>query len=281
MSFCRSPSIPAGAGTVISVSVVDANGVSGSVATDDTTPAITLALGDITPDSVTIADSGTLAIISPDSAFKSILASPGSLAADVTITLPETDGDISQVLTNVDGLGKLGWSDPGISSASVVSLLSVLNGKQVADLIGTSDVTLSGVQTLDGASTSGASIVLLAGQTDPTENGMWLVDDFLPWTRPTGWSGGIERVPGSLVSITSNSGGVTYSNTLWFGTGDGSTTAVYQRVAVGVAGNTGWGSITNVTLDKAYNANATTVDELADVLGTLIAQLITQGILRA
>src|SRR3989344_1699854 len=41
-----------GTGTVISVSVVTANGVSGSVATATTTPAITLTLGAITPTSV-------------------------------------------------------------------------------------------------------------------------------------------------------------------------------------------------------------------------------------
>jgi len=49
--------------------------------------------------------------------------------------------------------------------------------------------------------------------------------------------------------------------------------------ATPVVQNTGWGSITNVTPDKAYDANATTVDELADVLGTLIAQLVTYGLL--
>jgi hypothetical protein len=46
-----------GAGTVSTVSVTTANGVSGSVATATTTPAITLTLGAITPTSVTI---GTL-----------------------------------------------------------------------------------------------------------------------------------------------------------------------------------------------------------------------------
>lgn len=44
----------AGLGTVTSVSVVSANGVSGIVATATTTPAITLTLGDITPSSVQI-----------------------------------------------------------------------------------------------------------------------------------------------------------------------------------------------------------------------------------
>jgi hypothetical protein len=42
----------AGTGTVTSVSVVTANGISGSVATDTTTPAITLTLGAITPTTV-------------------------------------------------------------------------------------------------------------------------------------------------------------------------------------------------------------------------------------
>lgn len=44
-----------GTGTVTDVSVVTANGVSGSVATSTTTPAITLTLGAITPSSVTTA----------------------------------------------------------------------------------------------------------------------------------------------------------------------------------------------------------------------------------
>jgi hypothetical protein len=49
---------PSGSGTVTVVSVVTANGVSGSVATDTSTPAITLTLGNITPSSV--AASGTV-----------------------------------------------------------------------------------------------------------------------------------------------------------------------------------------------------------------------------
>lgn len=36
---------------------------------------------------------------------------------------------------------------------------------------------------------------------------------------------------------------------------------------------------TNVSTDRAYNANSTTLDELADVLGTVIADLQTAGIL--
>jgi len=43
----------------------------------------------------------------------------------------------------------------------------------------------------------------------------------------------------------------------------------------------GWaGAQTNVTPDRAYDANASSTAELADVLGTLIADLIEIGILK-
>lgn len=67
------PQYTAGTGTVTSVSVVTANGISGSVATATTTPAITLTLGAITPTTVngitfsgsgSIANSGTTALTS-------------------------------------------------------------------------------------------------------------------------------------------------------------------------------------------------------------------------
>ncbi len=54
-----------GSGTVTSVSVVTANGVSGSVATATTTPAITLTLGAITPSSVTTSTITGLSSFSP------------------------------------------------------------------------------------------------------------------------------------------------------------------------------------------------------------------------
>ena len=37
-------------------------------------------------------------------------------------------------------------------------------------------------------------------------------------------------------------------------------------------------AVTNVTTDRTYNANATTLDEIADVLGSLIADLRTIGL---
>jgi hypothetical protein len=75
-----------GTGTVTSVSVVTANGVSGSVANATTTPAITLTLGAITPSTVngltiTTTTSGVLTI-----------ANSKTLTASNTLTFTGTDG---------------------------------------------------------------------------------------------------------------------------------------------------------------------------------------------
>ena len=59
---------------------------------------------------------------------------------------------------------------------------------------------------------------------------------------------------------------------------DGTTVGLFNVAPV--AQSTGW-SVTNVTTDKVYNADATTLDEVADVLGTLITYLISLGILAA
>lgn len=47
-----------------------------------------------------------------------------------------------------------------------------------------------------------------------------------------------------------------------------------------VAQSTGW-AVTNVTEDKTFDANSTSTDELADVLGTLITYLLSRGDLGA
>lgn len=66
------------------------------------------------------------------------------------------------------------------------------------------------------------------------------------------------------------------------GTGTKIGTGATQKLgfwnATPVAQSTGW-TTSNVTTDKSFDANATTLDEVADVLGTLIEQLKTYGIL--
>jgi hypothetical protein len=86
----RITSITAGTpGTVTSVSVVSANGVSGSVANPSTTPAITIALGNITPTSVTsdIVSIGTFSTNGSNKTSGSIYSTV-SYPSDVTANQP-------------------------------------------------------------------------------------------------------------------------------------------------------------------------------------------------
>jgi hypothetical protein len=54
----------------------------------------------------------------------------------------------------------------------------------------------------------------------------------------------------------------------------------FRGGTVGVA-QTGYTTFTNLTTDRTCDANATTVEELADILGTLIEDLKTKGIIAA
>jgi hypothetical protein len=69
-----------------------------------------------------------------------------------------------------------------------------------------------------------------------------------------------------------------YDSTSWDGSIEVPTKNAVRDKIESLLGSSAY-TITNVTTDRAYDANATTVDELADVLGTLIADLKTKGIL--
>lgn len=70
--------VATGSGTVTNVSVVSENGVSGSVANPTTTPAITLALGAITPTSTNGVPAATMAFMDATSSVQTQLNSKGS-----------------------------------------------------------------------------------------------------------------------------------------------------------------------------------------------------------
>jgi hypothetical protein len=102
----------AGSGTVTDVSVVTANGVSGSVATSTTTPAITLTLGAITPTSVS-ATSFVAATPATDTIAGVFRRNNGSQTANIVEIQTEAnallagfdkDGKISVPSANVSGL---------------------------------------------------------------------------------------------------------------------------------------------------------------------------------
>lgn len=143
--------LPTGTGTVTDVSVTTANGVSGTVATSTTTPAITLTLGAITPSSVTstgaIESKTSIILEDPGAGTNTATIQAPTLAGSYTLTLPTTDGTPSQVLTT-DGSGVLSWTTPagtgdvvgpGSATDNAISRFDGVTGK----LIQNSVVTVS------------------------------------------------------------------------------------------------------------------------------------------
>lgn len=111
----------AASGTVTTVSVTTANGVSGTVATATTTPAITLTLGAITPTSV-----NGLTITTTTGTFT--LTNAKTLTVSNTLTLTATDGSTLAIGSG----GTLGTG----AYATIANYLPLAGGTLTGDLLG-------------------------------------------------------------------------------------------------------------------------------------------------
>jgi hypothetical protein len=176
---------PSGAGTVTSVSVTTANGVSGTVATATSTPAITLTLGAITPTSVngntisagtgtlslganTLTVAGTASVSGTHSGTSS-----GTNTGDQTITL---SGDISGSGTGAitTAIGALKVTSAMLAGSIAYSKLSLTGAILNADLAGSiassklvgSDIATVG--TITAGTWTGTAIAATSGGTAQT-----------------------------------------------------------------------------------------------------------------
>jgi len=206
-----------GTGSVTSVSVVTANGVSGTVATASTTPAITLSLGAITPSSI----AGTT--FSGNNTFS---------GANTFTALPTC----SAVPTNGNDL---------VNKTFVETFAQGLTVKPSCNVATTANVTLSGEQTIDGVLTS-TSRILVKNQSDATENGIY-VTAAGAWSRATDYDTSGEVALGTFTAILS---GTTQANTLWVQTTPsptlGSSNLVFSQLSSG-----GTGTVTSVSVVSA------------------------------
>ena len=75
----------------------------------------------------------------------------------------------------------------------------------------TADITLSGLQTIDGVALAALDRVLVKDQDDPTENGIWVADT-AAWSRAQDFDGAYDVVQGSFIYVTA---GTLSANTYW------------------------------------------------------------------
>lgn len=93
------------------------------------------------------------------------------------------------------------------------SLSSGLDPKESVYLVAVSTVTINGTQSIDGVTASIGSRVLLTGQSNPVDNGIYVVSNGT-WSRASDSDGNIGNEV-SLGNYTFTERGTTYSSTGW------------------------------------------------------------------
>ena len=84
--------------------------------------------------------------------------------------------------------------------------------KQAVRLVSLSNLDLSGAETIDGVSTAVGNRILVAGQTLPEENGIYIVAAGA-WTRATDADAASEFLIGTMIMV---SAGTNYAGTMWY-----------------------------------------------------------------
>jgi len=139
--------------------------------------------------------SGTLStspVVNADIANATItnakLAAISSLNTPNTIVLRDNSGNfttnmitIAGMVTNTTDVATKGYVDSAISTG--------ISAKTPAVVVSTSNIALSGTQTIDGVTLNVNDRVLLVAQSSPVQNGLWLVQ-VGAWTRPADFASG-------------------------------------------------------------------------------------------
>lgn len=167
-----------------------------------------------------------------------------------------------------------------LSDGAVTDEKGALANKPAAMVVATSNITLSGEQTIDGVLTSG-SLVLLTGQTTASQNGPWMSASGA-WSRPLWFASGnaTQAIRFSTIFIRL---GTTYAGSTWRLTTAGviidTTSQTWQQAVYAIgAGGTGStsasGARTNLGLGTAATVSATCS---GDLTGTLPSCSIASG----
>jgi hypothetical protein len=240
---------PSNPGTVTSVSVVTANGVSGTVANNTTTPAITLSLGAIVPTSVngvvvsgnaipTLDVTGTSAISGTNTGDNAVNSNYSGLVSNATHSGDASGATVLTLATVNPNVGSFGSSSQipnftvnakglitaASSSAFSVSLGSITDfGTGVASALGDDVGTSGGLVVFGGAGGTPSSLTLTNATGLPIGTGVANLG-----TGVAAALGSNINTPGSVV-VFNGAGGLPSSLTL--------TNATGLPLSTGITGN--------------------------------------------
>jgi len=260
----------AGSGTVTSVSVTTANGVSGTVATATTTPAISLTLGAITPSSVasTGAVSGT-----------TLTASSTSTLQD-TVTLGTTTAGTANLTTAATGNEYMSFSAIGSAGNTATYDYNSADGNTGAGALAGSGV--ASIYWGKGKRISSSAPTNYEAGYFYMSGGDWT---FVTESGGTGTARNIAMQPASGKDVLSTGGFLSSSATRGVGYTTGAGGAVTQATSksTGVILNTMCGQITmnNATLNAgtvvSFTFSNSNLTSGKDVVATTIASAATAG----
>lgn len=147
----------------------------------------------------------------------------------------------------------------GSSAAGSTIRFFASNGTTLVGLMTIGGGSINEIQMLANATNNGQGFRLLIPDTGGTQRLIWSGD-------PDGAMGNYFAGVETLRTLAAASGGAQANNTLT-GAGFERVLTIADRTSAAVY------TPTNVVTTRTYDANATSIDELADVLGTLIADL--------
>lgn len=143
-------------GTVTSVSVVTANGVSGSVANPTTTPAITITLGAITPSSVAASGTVTGSNLSGSNTGDQTITLTGDVTGSGTGSFAATLATVNSNVGSFGGAGK--------------TITATVNGKGLITAFAETPIAITSAQ-VSGLGTAAAQNTGTSGANVPLLNG--------------------------------------------------------------------------------------------------------------
>lgn len=136
-------------------------------------------------------------------------------------TLMERDGSGNTSVNMITINDQPSNPTDGVNKQYVDGIAQGLTIKEPVRAIATQNKTLSGLQTVDGVSLQDGDRILVALQTDPTEEGIWIVRTS-SWERADDFSAG-DNVANAFMFVSE---GTQFADTGWVCTNDGGSDVV-------------------------------------------------------